>query len=79
MMKECKLVTMEDWAEAGDFDKAANPGDMVEEEIVDEFPNCLPPAKMGYGYLQVGGTVQPRVQLKASAFPSDVRHFPNAW
>ena len=68
MMKECKLVTMEDWAEAGDFDKAANPGDMVEEEIVDEFLNCLPPAKMGYGYL-----------LKASAFPSDVRHFPNAW
>ena len=56
MMKECKLVTMEDWAEAGDFDKAANPGDMVEEEIVDEFLNCLPPAKMGYGYLQAEGS-----------------------
>lgn len=34
-----KVVTYADWEAAGSFDKAAKPGDEVEERIVDEFLN----------------------------------------
>ena len=39
---------------AGDFSKAAQPGDYVEERIVDDMRDVLPPAKMERGFLQVG-------------------------
>lgn len=51
---EKRFVTYADWEAAGDFNKAAKPGDYVEERIVDEMRDCLPPASMKAGYLQVG-------------------------
>lgn len=49
-----KLVTYADWEAAGSFEKAANPGDYVEERIIDEMRDCLPPACMDFGFLQMG-------------------------
>ena len=46
--REPKLVTYADWEAAGSFEKAARPGDAVEERIVDEFLNCLPPVRAVY-------------------------------
>lgn len=49
-----KHITREVWAAAGDFYKAAQPGDTVDEQIVNDFRDCVPPASMSSGYLQVG-------------------------
>ena len=49
-----KLVTCSDWEAAGSFEKAANPGDYVEERIINEMRDCLPPACMNSGFLQMG-------------------------
>ena len=49
-----KLVTYADWEAAGSFEKAANPGDYVEECIIDQMRDCLPPACMDFGFLQMG-------------------------
>jgi hypothetical protein len=49
-----KLVTYADWEAAGSFEEAASPGDYVEERIVDEMRDCLPPAFMSFGFLQTG-------------------------
>ena len=49
-----KHITQEVWAAAGDFCKAAQPGDTVDEQIVNDFRDCVPPASMSSGYLQVG-------------------------
>ncbi len=43
---------MSDWK--ADFDKDFNPGEYVEQEIVDYFRDVLPPRNMWPGYLQVG-------------------------
>lgn len=43
---ERRIVTYADWEAAGDFTKAARPGDYVEERIVDDMRDVLPPAKM---------------------------------
>lgn len=51
---ERRTVTYADWEAAGDFAKAARPGDYVEERIVDDMRDVLPPAKMERGFLQVG-------------------------
>lgn len=51
---ERRIVTYADWEAAGDFAKAARPGDYVEERIVDDMRDVLPPAKMERGFLQVG-------------------------
>ena len=52
--REPKLVTYADWEAAGSFEKAASPGDAVEERIVDEFLNCLPPVRQERGFIQCG-------------------------
>lgn len=49
-----KLVTCADWKAAGSFEKAANPGDYVEACIIDQMRDCLPPASMDFGFLQMG-------------------------
>lgn len=49
-----RIITRGDWEKTRDFMKAANPGDLVEEAIVDEVRNCVPPASMRAGYLQAG-------------------------
>lgn len=49
-----KAVTISDWLLAGDFDKAANPGDLVSEDIIEEFVNCLPPTTLHSDLVQVG-------------------------
>ena len=49
-----KLVTYADWEAAGSFEKAANPGDYVEACIIDQMRDCLPPACMNFGFLQMG-------------------------
>lgn len=41
-----KHITREVWAAAGDFYKAAQPGDTVDEQIVNDFRDCVPPASM---------------------------------
>lgn len=51
-----KHITREVWAAAGDFYKAAQPGDTVDEQIVNDFRDCVPPASMSSGYLQIGET-----------------------
>ena len=38
-----KHITREVWAAAGDFYKAAQPGDTVDEQIVNDFRDCVPP------------------------------------
>lgn len=47
-----KLITMEDWIE--NFDQIAVPGDFVEEDIVDSFINCVPPACLRIDCTQCG-------------------------
>lgn len=47
-----KHITMEMWAEAGSFEKIAEPGDTVDEEIADHFLNVLPPLVQKEGYFQ---------------------------
>lgn len=51
-----KHITREVWAAAGDFSKAAQPGDTVDEQIVNDFRDCAPPASMSSDYLQMGET-----------------------
>ena len=45
---------MADWSAVGDFEKAAKPGDLVDEEIVEEFVNCLPPTTLRGDLVQAG-------------------------
>ena len=47
-----KLISMEDWT--GNFSDIASPGDLVDEEIVDEMINCVPPACMKSSCTQCG-------------------------
>ena len=47
-----KLISMEDWT--GCFCDIASPGDLVEEEIVDEMINCVPPVCMRSDCTQCG-------------------------
>ena len=47
-----KLISMEDWT--GNFSDIASPGDLVDEEIVDEMINCIPPACMKSSCTQCG-------------------------
>lgn len=49
-----KIVTMKDWEAARSFDRAANPGDMVEDAIVEQFRNCLPPVTDWSTLMQCG-------------------------
>ena len=58
MSKEIK--TLDDWCEftdrtgKGSIYDYLNKGDIVSEDIVDNFMDMLPPRAMSYGYLQVG-------------------------
>lgn len=49
-----KVLTMDDWRKAGSFDKLAKPGDVVEEAIVEEFRNIIPPVNNGRRVMQCG-------------------------
>lgn len=51
-----KHITVAEWELAGEFTKAAEPGDTVDEEIVDNFLNVMPPAAVSSDYLQMGET-----------------------
>lgn len=53
-MKNQKVVTMDLWKASGDFEKAANPGDLVDEEVVEEFVGLLPPTTLRGNLVQVG-------------------------
>lgn len=53
-MNKQEPMTFKDWEQMGDFVKAANPGDLVADEIVDEMRDSIPPASMKNGYLQAG-------------------------
>ena len=54
---ERKHITMQMWADAGSFDKVANPGDTVDEEIVEQFMGCVPPLYYHSTYKQCGEPV----------------------
>lgn len=47
-----KHVTMEMWT--NNFQDVAEVGDSVDESIVDEFANCVPPAWYSSGLVQCG-------------------------
>ena len=48
-----KHITKEAWN--GFFNRTAEPGDTVDQEIIHEMLNAQPPARVGDGYLQPGG------------------------
>ena len=64
-----KHITREMWAAAGDFSKAAQPGDTVDEQIVNDFRDCVPPASMSSGYLQVGEAYDHMVDENGRSLP----------
>ena len=47
-------MTMADWQRAGSFERAAKPGDTVEDAVVEEFINCLPPRICTANLVQCG-------------------------
>jgi hypothetical protein len=47
-----KLITMEDWTDS--FSQIATPGDLVEDAIIDEMINCVPPACLRSDCMQCG-------------------------
>lgn len=47
-------ITMQMWAEAGSFDRIAKAGNSVDDEIVEQFRNALPPIYNGENLLQAG-------------------------
>lgn len=49
-----KHITMKMWEEAGSFDRVAVPGDIVDEEIVEEMMNNVPPLYYHSSYRQCG-------------------------
>ena len=54
LRQEDQARRVADWSAAGDFEKAAKPGDLVDEEIVEEFVNCLPPTTLRGDLVQAG-------------------------
>lgn len=78
---ERRIVTYADWEAAGDFSKAAQPGDYVEERIVDDMRDVLPPAKMERGFLQVGEPYSHEFDLETGhwrgTFPTFVKEGQN--
>lgn len=54
-MNKPNHITMQMWAEAGSFDRIAKAGDSVDEEIVEQFRNSLPPICNGKEFMQAGG------------------------
>ena len=50
--RDCQVKDQSDWK--GDFNTDFQPGDYVDQEIVDYFRDVLPPRSMAPGYLQVG-------------------------
>ena len=50
--REYKIKEQSDWK--ADFNEDFQPGDFVDQDIVDYFRDVLPPRSMGPGYLQVG-------------------------
>ena len=53
-MKTQKIITMDAWRRAGDFEKAAKPGDVVAESVVTAFLGALPPVTMKSTLVQCG-------------------------
>lgn len=49
-----KHITMKMWEEARSWENVGVPGDTVDEEIVEQFLNCVPPASNRAGYMQCG-------------------------
>ena len=54
-MNKPNHITMEMWAEAGSFDRVAKAGDSVDDVIVEQFRNALPPVYNGENFMQAGG------------------------
>lgn len=50
------MKNMEDWykSNVGDFDKFCKPGDVVAQDIVDEFENSMPPVTFHQNFIQSG-------------------------
>lgn len=53
-MRYQQIVTMDLWHRVGDFEKAAKPGDLVEESVVETFMTSLPPMTMTSVLVQCG-------------------------
>lgn len=49
-----KKISMDDWRQAGDFEKIARPGDEVEEDVVRSFFESVPPVVMKAELIQGG-------------------------
>ena len=61
---------MDDWRRAGDFEKAAHPGDLVTDEIVETFLNVLPPATNSATLVQWGEPVSHQYDPDTPPSPS---------
>lgn len=54
-MNKPNHITMQMWTEAGSFNHIAKAGDTVDDEIVEQFRNSLPPIVNGGEFMQAGG------------------------
>lgn len=51
---ENKKIGMYEWRKAGDFEKAAQPGDEVGVDVIQAFIDALPPATLAPNLMQAG-------------------------
>lgn len=76
-----RIVTYSDLEAAGDFNKAAHPGDYVEDRIVDDMRDLFPPVKMERGFLQAGEPYSHEFDPEAgrwrSTFPTFIKEGKN--
>ena len=75
--REPKLVTYADWEAAGSFTEIAKPGDAVEERVVDEFLNCLPPVRRSVASSSVGSRTAMSMTRRRDT-GGHLRHLPEA-
>ena len=71
-----EIKTISGWCEfydrtgKGSWSDYAEVGDIVDEAVVDNFMNILPPRTMSYGYLQVGEPHSHRYDLDRRLRPT---------
>lgn len=70
-----RFITMPMWEEAGDFGCVAKPGDYVEESIVLEFLNCVPPATNSCDLVQCGEPYSHMLNLKTQKWSATYTTF----
>lgn len=62
------MITMKMWEDAKYFSDIAKVGDEVEEAIVDEFANCVPPKIFNTNYVQCGEPYSHELEEKTGRY-----------